>query len=58
MFALAGEEGGDDAKSACPFDVLGYTRDTMGGTVGRDGVTLSQSSKPSLVRIEVCNSTS
>ena len=23
------EEGEDDARSACPFDTLGYTRDTM-----------------------------
>ena len=27
--ANAGEEGEDDARSACPFDTLGYTRDTM-----------------------------
>ena len=26
---VAGEEGEDDARSACPFDTLGYTRDTM-----------------------------
>jgi hypothetical protein len=28
------EEGGDDAKSAWPFDVLGCTRGTMAGTMG------------------------
>ncbi len=27
------------------LDVLGYTRDTMGGTTGRDGAIPSQSSK-------------
>jgi hypothetical protein len=31
-----GEEGEDDAKSACPSDVLGYTHDTMVGTMGRE----------------------
>jgi hypothetical protein len=30
------------------LDALGYTRATMAGTVGRDGVTLSQSSKTGL----------
>ena len=40
-----GEEGGDDAKSAWPFDVLGYTRDTIAVTERCDGETLSQSSK-------------
>ena len=30
----AGEEGGDDVKSAWPFDALGYTRVTMVGTMG------------------------
>ena len=30
------EEGGDDAKSAWPFDALGCTRDTMGPTMGRE----------------------
>ena len=29
------EEGEDDAKSAWPFDVLGCTRGTMVGTMGR-----------------------
>ena len=29
-----GEEGGDDARSAWPFDILGYTRDTMVHTMG------------------------
>jgi hypothetical protein len=28
------EEGGDDAKSAWPFDTLGNTRDTMAGYKG------------------------
>ena len=28
------EEGGDDTKSAWPFDALGRTRDTMVGTEG------------------------
>ena len=31
-----GEEGEDDAKSACPSDALGYTYDTMAGTMGRE----------------------
>lgn len=35
------EEGGDDARSACPFDVLGYTHNTMGVTTGRDAARLS-----------------
>eukprot|EP00424_Heterocapsa_rotundata_P001449 CAMPEP_0168692846 /NCGR_PEP_ID=MMETSP0503-20121227/33444_1 /TAXON_ID=89963 /ORGANISM="Heterocapsa rotundata, Strain SCCAP K-0483" /LENGTH=35 /DNA_ID= /DNA_START= /DNA_END= /DNA_ORIENTATION= len=30
------------------LDALGYTRDTMGRTTGRDGVILSQSFKPIL----------
>ena len=29
-----GEEGGDDVKSACPFDALGNTRVTMAETTG------------------------
>ncbi len=29
-----GEEGGDDAKSAWPFDALGCTRGTMAVTMG------------------------
>lgn len=29
------EEGEDDAKSACPFDISGYTHVTMAGTMGR-----------------------
>ena len=37
----AGEEGEDDARSACPFDTLGCTLDTMVTTTGRDEVTLS-----------------
>ena len=28
------EEGGDDTKSAWPFDALGCTRGTMAGTTG------------------------
>ena len=28
------EEGGDDVKSAWPFDTLGYTHDTMDETMG------------------------
>lgn len=28
------EEGGDDVRSAWPFDALGYTRATMAGTKG------------------------
>ena len=28
------EEGEDDVKSACPFDTLGYTHDTMGSNNG------------------------
>jgi hypothetical protein len=42
---LTGEEGEDDAKSACPFDILGCTRATMGATAGRDAVRLSKSFK-------------
>ncbi len=30
------EEGGDDAKSAWPFDTLGYTRVTIASTTGRN----------------------
>ena len=37
------EEGEDDAKSACPFDVLGYTHVTMAGTMGREAERRSQS---------------
>jgi len=29
------EEGGDDVRSAWPFDALGYTRGTMDSTMGR-----------------------
>jgi len=35
------EEGEDDAKSACSFDALGYTHDTMAGTMGRNAVRRS-----------------
>ena len=38
---FAGEEGEDDARSACPFDTLGYTRDTMDITTGCDEEILS-----------------
>ena len=47
-FALrteAGEEGEDDARSACPFDILGYTHNTMGGTTRRNEATRSKPSK-------------
>jgi hypothetical protein len=33
---LSREEGGDDAKSAWPFDALGHTRATMERTTGRE----------------------
>ena len=36
-----GEEGEDDARSACPFDTLGYTHNTMAATTGCDDVSLS-----------------
>jgi len=35
------EEGGDDAKSAWPFDVLGCTHDTMEPTMGCESVSWS-----------------
>jgi hypothetical protein len=38
-----GEEGADDVKSAWPSDALGYTRGTMAGTMGCEGVSRSQS---------------
>ena len=38
-----GEEGGDDAKSAWPFDTLGYTRVTIASTTGRN---IARWSKP------------
>ena len=31
---VGGEEGGDDVKSAWPFDALGHTRVTMAETMG------------------------
>ena len=37
-----GEEGGDDAKSAWPFDTLGYTRVTIASTTGRNAVRRSK----------------
>ena len=53
------EEGGDDAKSAWPFDALGRTRGTMEPTMGlrsRKAELIPTNGPP--VRIEVCNSTS
>ena len=41
LFASAGEEGEDDARSACPFDTLGYTHNTMATTTRSDEATLS-----------------
>ena len=41
LYVSCWEEGEDDARSACPFDTLGCTLDTMAMTTGRDGVTLS-----------------
>ena len=35
------EEGEDDAKSAWPFDALGYTHATMAGTMSCQAVTWS-----------------
>ena len=35
------EEGGDDARSAWPFDALGCTRGTMGPTMGCKGASRS-----------------
>ena len=37
------EEGGDDVKSARPFDALGYTHATMVGIMGCQIVRWSQS---------------
>ena len=42
------EEGGDDVKSAWPFDALGDTRATMAGTEGCQTARWSQSQKTSL----------
>ena len=42
---LSWEEGGDDAKSAWPFDALGYTRATMERTMGREAARRSKSLK-------------
>ena len=41
--AKSGEEGEDDARSACPSDTLGYTRDTMAVTTGRNTERWSKS---------------
>ena len=43
LLVWRGEEGEDDAKSAWPSDVLGYTRGTIAATTRCDGETLSQS---------------
>ena len=42
------EEGGDDVKSAWPFDALGYTHTTMAGTTSCEAARPSQSLKNSL----------
>jgi hypothetical protein len=39
----AGEEGEDDARSAWPFDTLGYTHNTIAATTRRNEVTRSKS---------------
>ena len=39
------EEGGDDVRSAWPFDTLGNTRGTMAGTEGCEVARRSQSQK-------------
>ena len=36
------EEGEDDARSACPSDILGYTHNIMAGTTRRNRVTWSK----------------
>ena len=41
------EEGGDDVKSAWPFDTLGYTRVTMAITMGSQGASRSKSHQKS-----------
>ena len=43
LCAKSGEEGGDDVRSAWPFDALGYTRGTMARTMGREAARRSQS---------------
>ena len=43
LWVLGWEEGEDDARSACPFDILGYTHNTMGGTTRRNEATRSKS---------------
>ena len=50
------EEGGDDVKSAWPFDALGYTHDTMGSNNGLPSrkAELIPSNLPP-VRIGGCN---
>ena len=37
------EEGEDDARSACPSDTLGYTRDTIASTTGSNAERRSKS---------------
>src|SRR3989338_5761109 len=41
--SVQGEEGGDDARSAWPFDTLGYTHGTMALTERCQAVRRSQS---------------
>ena len=41
LFASAREEGEDDARSACPFDILGCTHNTIAVTTRSDEATLS-----------------
>ncbi len=38
LCSVSWEEGEDDARSACPSDILGYTRDTIAETTGRNTV--------------------
>ena len=50
------EEGEDDAKSAWPFDILGYTHDTMdanNGLPNREVELIPSNASP--VRIGGCN---
>ena len=48
LWFVVWEEGGDDVKSAWPFDTLGDTRDTMAGTEGCQVARRSQSQKTGL----------
>ena len=45
LLIVGWEEGKDDARSAWPFDTLGYTHNTMVTTTGCDEATLSKSHK-------------